>query len=85
MIKSVILCRQRIVRLDERVGADGIRRCAIVSDPDLIRVEATPKRAFQGWRYLQPSDAPADLPDGAQAEEALPPELSKALAAIGVR
>ncbi len=85
VIKGVILCRQRIVRLDERVGADGIRRCAIVSDPDLIRVEATPKRAFQGWRYLQPSDAPTDLPDGAQAEEALPPELSKALAAIGVR
>lgn len=85
VIKGVIQCRQRIVRLDERIGEDGIRRCAIVSDPDLIRVAATPKRAFQGWRYLQPSDAPADLSDGAQDEEALPPELSKALAAIGVR
>lgn len=85
VIKGVIQCRQRIVRLDERIGEDGIRRCAIVSDPDLIRVAATPKRAFQGWRYLQPSDAPADLSNGAQDEEALPPELSKALAAIGVR
>ena len=64
---------------------DGIRRCAIVSEPALIRVEATPKRAFQGWRYLPTTDAPADLPDGRQEETPLPPELSKALAAIGVR
>jgi len=85
VIKGVILCRQKILRLDEKIGADGIRRCAIVGDPQLVRVAATPKRAFQGWRYFQPNDAPADLADGAQTEEALPPELSKALAAIGVR
>jgi hypothetical protein len=85
VIKGVIMCRQKIVRLDERIGMDGIRRCAIVSEPALIRVEATPKRAFQGWRYLPTTDAPADLPDGRQEETPLPPELSKALAAIGVR
>ena len=85
VIKGIIQCRQRIIRLDERIGQDGIRRCAIVSDPALIRVAATPKRAFQGWRYLAPADAPEDLPDGVQREEVLPPELQKALAAIGVR
>lgn len=85
VIKGVILCRQRVLRLDEYIGEDGIRRCAIVCKPGLIRVEATPKRAFQGWRYFDPVDAPRDLPDGRQSEEALPPELSKALAAIGVR
>jgi len=85
VIKGVIQCRQKILRLDEWIGADDVRRCAIVSDPVLVRVAATPKRAFQGWRYLQPADAPADLSDGAQSETALPPELSKALAAIGVR
>ncbi len=85
VIKGVILCRQPVVRLDEYIGADGIRRCAIVSRPGLIRVAATPKRPFQGWRYLPAADAPEDLPDGIQDEEALPPELSKALAAIGVR
>ena len=85
VIKGVILCRQPIVRLDEYIGADDIRRCAIVCKPGLIRVEATPKRAFQGWRYLPTGDAPRDLPEGRQDEEALPPELSKALAAIGVR
>ncbi|KQI71113.1 lysophospholipase [Loktanella sp. 5RATIMAR09] len=85
VIKGVILCRQPIARLDEYIGADDIRRCAIVCQPGLIRVEATPKRAFQGWRYLTVDDAPRDLPEGRQDEEALPPELSKALAAIGVR
>ncbi len=85
VIKGVILCRQPVLRLDEYTGSDGIRRCSIVSQPGLIRVEATPKRAFQGWRYLAVADAPRDLPDGRQEEEALPPELSKALAAIGVR
>lgn len=85
VIKGVILCRQPVLRLDEHIGGDGIRRCAIVCQPGLIRVAATPKRAFQGWRYLAVDDAPEDLPDGRQHEEALPPELSKALAAIGVR
>ena len=53
--------------------------------PQLVPVRARPQRAFQGWRYLPVTDAPADLPAGRQHEEALPPELSKALAAIGVR
>ncbi|MEM9786536.1 MAG: DUF1489 domain-containing protein [Pseudomonadota bacterium] len=85
VIKGVILCRQPVLRLDEYLSADGIRRCAIVCKPGLIRVEATPKRAFQGWRYLPAADAPRDLPEGRQSEEALPPELTKALADIGVR
>jgi len=85
VIKGVILCRQPIERLDEVIGADGIRRCAITCTPGLIRVAATPKRAFQGWRYLSVEDAPEDLPEGRQDEDPLPPDLSKALAAIGVR
>ncbi|MDO6591100.1 DUF1489 domain-containing protein [Loktanella sp. D2R18] len=85
VIKGVIQCRQPIMRLDEVIGEDGIRRCAIVSKPGLIRVAATPRRAFQGWRYLAADEAPDDLTESQQAETALPPELSKALADIGVR
>ena len=85
VIKGVILCRQPIVRLDEYIGADGIRRCAIVCKPGLIRVAATPKRAFQGWRYFDAGDVPPDLTQAQQNDDMLPPELSKALAAIGVR
>ena len=84
VIKGAILCRQRVVRLDEVIGADGIRRCAIVLDPDLVRTQSSLKRPFQGWRYLAPADAPPDLPKGRSNEDPLPVELNRALAEIGV-
>ena len=85
VIKGVILARQRILELREIVGQDGIRRCGLVLERDVTLVAATPKKAFQGWRYLDPRDAPPDLAAGRQHEEPLPPALSKALAEIGVR
>ena len=85
VIKGVILCRQPLLRLDEYIGGDGIRRCAITCKPGLIRVEPTRKKAFQGWRYLDPADAPADLGRARAGEDSLPPSLSTALAEIGVR
>ncbi|WP_300036105.1 DUF1489 domain-containing protein [uncultured Roseobacter sp.] len=84
VIKGVIQCRQRIERLDEYIGQDGIRRCAIVLDPELVRTQTSLKRPFQGWRYLHPADAPPDLPQGRSDEEPLPVELNRALAEIGV-
>ena len=84
VIKGVIQCRQRVRRLDEYIGQDGIRRCAIVLDPEIIRTQTSLKRPFQGWRYLQVGDAPPDLPKGRAAEEPLPVELNRALAEIGV-
>ncbi len=85
VIKGVIQCRQRIERLDEYIGQDGIRRCAIVLDPQIIRTQSSLKRPFQGWRYLPVSDAPPDLPKGRASEDPLPVELNRALAEIGVR
>jgi hypothetical protein len=84
VIKGVIQCRQRILRLDDYTGQDGIRRCAIVLDPELIRTQSSLKRPFQGWRYLPVTDAPPDLPKGRASEEPLPVELNRALAEIGV-
>ena len=84
VFKGVILCRQRIVRLDEVQGGDGILRCGIVLDPEVVRTHAAPRRPFQGWRYLPVSDAPPDLRAGRTAEETLPADLNRALAEIGV-
>jgi len=84
VVKGEISARQRIIRLDEKIGADGIRRCGIVLDPKVIPTVAALKRPFQGWRYLKPEDAPADLPEGRSQEQALPIELNRALAEIGV-
>ncbi|MCV2871282.1 DUF1489 domain-containing protein [Defluviimonas sp. WL0050] len=85
VIKGVILCRQRIVRLDEVDRGDGIRRCGIVMDPEIVRTEAAMRRPFQGWRYLDPKDAPRDLPKGRGTDTALPEEMALALAEIGLR
>jgi hypothetical protein len=84
VIQGVLQCRQRILRLDEVIGQDGIRRCAIVLDREVIHTAAAQKRPFQGWRYLTGEQAPADLARQRSTEEALPPGLSAALADIGV-
>lgn len=87
VFKGFVLARQRIVRLDEVIGDDGIRRCGIVLDPQVVRTESQPRRAFQGWRYLPPADAPRDLStDSAQGNDSrLPSDLAAALADIGIR
>ncbi|MFP7570133.1 DUF1489 family protein [Marivita sp. S2033] len=84
VVKGFLQARQRIIRLDEMIGDDGIRRCAIVLDSEIIRTSIAPKRPFQGWRYLKPEDAPVDLGKARQNDDALPAELAGALAEIGV-
>lgn len=84
VFKGEILARQHILRLDEVVREDGIRRCGIVLDTEVHRTAAAPKRPFQGWRYLKPQDAPPDLRKGRETEAAIPAELNRALAEIGV-
>ncbi len=83
VMKGVIRARQRIVALEETDTGDGVRRCAIVLGPEVIRTAPAPRRPFQGWRYLDPQDAPPDLAVAGDGE-ALPPELSAALSEFGV-
>ena len=85
VIKGTVLVRQRILRLDPVEGEDGITRCALVLDPELVRTEPAPRRPFQGWRYLKPGDAPRDLPAQRAGDDELPPELAEALANLGLR
>jgi len=60
VIKGNILCRNRIVGLEETTKNEH-RACAILMDPELIPVLPKPRRAFQGWRYLIDGDQPKDL------------------------
>ena len=85
VFKGLVLARQPILALQEVDRGDGIRRCGIVLDAAVIRTRPQPRRPFQGWRYLKPAEAPADLPEGRDPEEApLPPQLQAALADLGV-
>lgn len=81
VIKGLIQCRNPIEGLEETTK-NGHRACAIMMSPTLIPVVPTPRRAFQGWRYLNPEDAPKDL-EGPNSGEDLPPELRMKLVNLG--
>ena len=83
VIKGEVACRQRVIEIRPFVGADGIRRCHLVLEPVVRRVEPRPSRPFQGWRYLTDKDAPPDVSDTAAATS-LPETLRRELRALGL-
>ena len=85
VIKGLILCRQRILRLEEARGQDGILRCAIMLDRAVTLTESIPRRPFQGWRYMAATDAPCDLTKGRAREDTIPADMARALAEMGLR
>lgn len=86
VIKGVVQVRQRIVGFGEGVKENGQACCLIELDEALVPVRGVPRRPFQGWRYLDAADAPADLGHGAAADglAAMPPAMRRELAALGL-
>ena len=85
VIKGVVQVRQPIRDLREGTKDDGTPCCLIVLDKALIPVRPTPRRPFQGWRYLDAADAPPDVKGGdAAALAELPPRMRKELADLGL-
>lgn len=82
VIKGNVQVRQPILALRPIVDPEGIRRCHIILEPSFILTHWQPRRPFQGWRYLTPADAPADLGSGDAAS--LPPALRRELADLGL-
>jgi hypothetical protein len=80
VFKGAILCRQRIQAI-ETVGEGVNARCQVTLDEELVRVAPTPRRAFQGWRYLEVKDAPEDL--SLELATDAPPELARQLRELG--
>src|SRR5918998_1019326 len=84
VIRGHVQVRQRLLDIRPFRDADGIRRCRLVLEPVLVPTEWQPRRAFQGWRYLAPKDAPADLSPDSASLSALPAHLRKELAELGL-
>ena len=80
IFKHQLVMRSPILRFEEAEGG----RTHIVIEPRLIRVHPRPKRAHQGWRYLEQDDAPRDLVAGDETGEVLPGELASELARLGL-
>ena len=84
VIKGRIQVRQRLVGFDEGHKPDGSRCCLLLLDAALVPVRPVPRRAFQGWRYLKPSDAPVDLGKNQRAILEMPQQLRRELAELGL-
>ena len=85
VVKGQVQCRQRIRALRPITGGDGIERCEIVFEPEVILTEWQPKRPFQGWRYLEAKDAPRDLSAlGGSTGDDMPAALKAELAELGL-
>jgi hypothetical protein len=79
IVKHRLIACQEILRFEDR--EDG--RIDIVCSAELVTVSPTPRRAHQGWRYLEQADAPASGDDGTGLAE-LPPRLYGQLAALAL-
>ena len=79
ILKHQLVARSEILGFEEAEGG----RTHIVISTSLVDVHPKPKRAHQGWRYLEEADAPADLADGESAEM-LPPSMAGELAKLGL-
>ncbi len=85
VMKGTLTCRQAIRAIEPVTGSDGIDRCCLVLDPAVMPVSPRPCRPFQGWRYLEARDAPADLDRASAGEVAeMPESLRRELAALGL-
>jgi len=84
VIRRVVQVRQRITALEQVTREDGKTACAIILDPELVRVHPRSFRPFQGWRYFPTADSPADLPSVYETGGALPAELANELRVLGL-
>ena len=81
VIKGQIAVRQELLAL-KPVTREGVPHCALVLNTKLVPTIRRTHRAFQGWRYLDAKDAPADVV--ATAKGGLPEKLQQELAALGL-
>ncbi len=79
IVRHRLVACQQILRLEDR--PDG--RIDIVCSADLELIAPSPKRAHQGWRYLEEGVAPAPEGDGSGIAD-LPPRLYGKLATLAL-
>ena len=84
VIKGQISARQRLTDIRPFTDGEGIGRCHLVMEPVVIPVEPRPFRPFQGWRYLQPKDAPRDIGQHGDDLAEMPEEMRRELAGLGL-
>ena len=82
VIKGQIAVRQKLLDI-RAVTKNGTPHCGLVYEPRLVPLQRRAHRAFQGWRYFDPKDAPPDA-RGAKGLEKLPERLQAELVELGL-
>jgi hypothetical protein len=84
VIRGAVQCRQRLIDIRPFRDTQGIGRCRLVLEPDVVLVAPRPWRAFQGWRYLEAKDAPLDLERAAPGAAEMPETMRRELQELGL-
>jgi len=84
VVRGQIACRERILDIRPFTDKNGVGRCRIVLDGKVVLVEPRPRAAFQGWRYLEPRDAPRDLSRAAPGAARMPETMRRELRELGL-
>ena len=84
VIKGQVTARQSLLDIRPFTDPAGIGRCALVLDPTVVAVRSRPCRAFQGWRYLGPEDAPPDIGSELPDLLGLPDAMRRELSSLGL-
>ena len=84
VIKGWMRVRQRLLGFRPYVDDEGRTRCMLLLDPKLVPALPTAYRAFQGWRYLEAANAPADLAQAGKGAAKMPPKMLAELRALGL-
>ncbi|MEP2828289.1 DUF1489 domain-containing protein [Parvibaculum sp.] len=83
VMKGVIRCRQKLIGIEPFTDNEGVGRCRLVLDEEIVATRRQERRPFQGWRYLDPKDAPSDVKKG-EAEDDMPEEMRRELEELGL-
>ena len=84
VIKGVVRVRQQLKGLDAGTMDDGTPCAVLVLARKLVRTMPKPMRPFQGWRYLDPKDAPADIGEGGAEIARMPSAMVDELRSLGL-
>lgn len=83
VVRGVIRCRQELVGFEEDFDKEEARKyCKIKVKRTIVRTAPRACKAFQGWRYLKPEDAPPDIARGDSGD--MPDEMAAELRRLGL-
>ena len=83
VIKGHVQARQRILGFVPIVNRRGRPAVLVKLEVKVTPTEGLPRRAFQGWRYLEPKEAPRDLAKGGRRGQ-MPAGMAQELRELGL-